>query len=119
MAVTALEIRTFGGAAFSAVAEADVQKWLDYVSRKLDASVWSTDLDDATTFLTLHYVQQFVLSGGAGGAAGPVASVKVGNVAVAYAGASGGADPNYSTTAWGNAYLTLRNAMQQTPLIVI
>ena len=121
MAVTALQVRSFGGPAFSAVAEADVQKWLDYVVALLDSSTWDTCLDDATTFYTLHLVQQFVLSGGAGGAAGALSGVRVGSVSVSYSSGSGSASSaaqSLGTTAWGRQFLLLRDTLGLTPFLI-
>ena len=122
MAVTALEVRTFGGSAFSAVPEADVQRWLTFVEGLLDTDAWGDCLDDATTFLTLHHVQQFVLSGGAGGAAGPLSSVSVGSVSVSYGSSSSGSgsasDADFGTTAWGRSYLHLLRGLGQTPFLI-
>jgi len=119
VAVTVSSVRTFGGAAFSAVADADVQRWIDYALRILDSDVWGDAFDDVTTFLSLHYIQQFVLSGGSGGAVGAISSVSVGSVSVSYSGSGSGSsvdENDLGTTAWGRLYLNLRNSLGSTPI---
>ena len=119
MATTVSAVRTFGGAAFSAVADADIQRWLTFAENRLDttSATWGDDLDEATTLLTLHYTQQFVLSGGAGGATGAISSMKVGNASVSYGGSGSSTSDDYGTTAWGQLFLTMRKSLLLTPMV--
>lgn len=118
MAVTVSDIKTFGGSAFASVPDADVQRWLDYAERMLDSTFWGDCYDDAVTFHVLHNVQNFVLTGGAGGAAGEISSVSVGSVSVSYATSGTESASAYGSTAWGRQYLALLRAIKPTPFVI-
>lgn len=117
MAVTATSLKALGGSAFAAIADATVDAWIAIADQRVDATVFGDLYDNALSFLTLHLLQSFVLTGGGtSGPTGEVSSLTVGAVSVSFNTANSAAmDAEYGSTAWGKQFLSLVRLAYQGP----
>lgn len=123
MAVVPADIRTLAPE-FAALADGDIQPWIDMAERRTNRPAWGVKADDGITFLTLHWLSiraQAESAGSGGGGAGmiqgPITSETVGPLSRSYAvvsAASSGAPYTegwYTLSSWGLAYAELRRTV--------
>lgn len=116
MAVTAATIRALFPE-FAAETDARVDLFIGFAGNSINADVWGTLTDQATSYLTAHMLAR-ANAGGAGG--GPVTTEKVGELSRSY-GQLGGqyaeALGELALTSYGVEYARLRRQIPVTPML--
>ena len=108
MAVTATDI-TDHFAEFEGLSETVINQWLAQAERRVNATQWGEKADDAVLWLTAHLLALTQPLGcGVSPGSGPVASKKVGDLAVTYKIPEKMSQTFLASTAYGQYYLTLR-----------
>lgn len=91
-------------------AGADLQIWIDEAELNVCREAWGDRADDGVSYLSAHLYFCFgpTLASGAGGASGPLASVKVDQLAKTYAVGDLFKSSDLGTTKFGRRFLSLR-----------
>lgn len=125
MSVTVASVKELGGTPFASISDARVALWLAFATARLSTSTWGASYDDALETLTLHYLSldPETAGSGAGGGAGTVSGVTVGDVSVDYAVPSSGgggssSDAALGSTFWGRLFLEMREATKPFPFLI-
>lgn len=116
MAVTASTIKALFPE-FAGETDARIDLFIGFAGNSINAAVWGTLTDQATSYLTAHLLSR-ANSGGAGG--GPVTMEKVGDLSRSY-GQMSGETADYlgelGLTAYGVEFGRLRRQIPVTPMI--
>lgn len=90
---------------FEAVDNAIVTRFLAKAGLRVNLTAWGAKADDGIGYLTAHLLKR--LEQGDGAASGPVASEKVGDIAVSYGVSEDFKDRELASTVYGRQYLDL------------
>jgi hypothetical protein len=102
--------------ALASNSDARVSLFLGIASESVSSSVWGGLADPATAYLAAHMIAM-ADKAGASGAAGPVTSSRVGDLARSYADLSSSLDAELASTAYGVEYLRMRRQILVTPMV--
>lgn len=100
------DVRNLSEAEFGSFSDEKIQLFIDIAGKQISEPAWpdAATFDQAHKLLTAHYLAM----SGRSGASGPISSIKVGEVSVAY-----GAPQNkekLSLSSWGQLFLGLVDA---------
>lgn len=121
--IDAAAVRAKFPGAFDGLSDAAIDSAIAEAVLMISADKWGDWYDLGLLYLTAHLLSLFNPDSDSGdaGAAGPVTSKRVGDVAVSYgfaASASPSSDTFFNSTIYGQRYLSLRLRIQGGPLVV-
>ena len=112
---TALDVFRVVASEFSATVDADVEAMIVIVGARISTVAFSSMFDQAKAYLAAHeyaMIARMAAAGSGMAGAGSIASVRAGDLAIAYGGTLASSmslgDDYYRTTPYGLAYLNLR-----------
>lgn len=91
---------------FESTDNATVTRFIGKAEIRVNRTEWGNKADDGIGFLTAHLLKR--LEQGDGAASGPVASERVGDIAVSYGVSDDFKNRELASTAYGRSYLDLQ-----------
>lgn len=119
MAVSANDIRDHFSE-FSGLSDTVINQWMAQAERRVNRTQWGEKADDAVLWLTAHLLAfTQPMACGKSPASGPMASKKVGDLAVTFKikDADRASDSFLASTPYGQYYLTLRTGVWPTRVL--
>ncbi len=90
---------------FEAISNATVSRFITKAECRVNRMEWGKKADDGVGYLTAHLLKR--LAQGDGAASGPVASEKVGDIAVSYGVSDDFKNRELASTVYGRQYLDI------------
>jgi hypothetical protein len=116
--ITASDVKTRFPGVFDSLDDSFLEILIAEAALLISESLWGDHYNIGLLYLTAHLASTTAGgSSGSPGAIGPITSRRVGDVAVTYASpASSPSNENYTSTTYGQMYLSLRRIYQSGPV---